>query len=156
MPNNEEFIKLAEHFMKVNNQISHIQKKPISFPNHMKLNTGAVHLIEAIGTYPSFNTTMLAEHLGVTKGAISQQISNLEQKKLIQKLEINSNKKERYFLLTDKGKEIFNYHETIHKDLYTNVMNDLDELTHNDLLVIHTILNRLSISMLNYQKEWRS
>lgn len=93
MPNNEEFIKLAEHFMKVNNQISHIQKKPISFPNHMKLNTGAVHLIEAIGTYPSFNTTMLAELLGVTKGAISQQISNLEQKKLIQKLEINSNKK---------------------------------------------------------------
>ena len=37
-----------------------------------------IHLIDVIGNYPETSITELADRLGVTKGAVSQQIPTLE------------------------------------------------------------------------------
>ncbi|BDP57661.1 hypothetical protein EfmJHP36_21400 [Enterococcus faecium] len=78
-----QFNQVIEEFIKVNNLMTHIQKRPIRITNDLKLSTSMIHLIDVIGNYPETSITELADRLGVTKGAVSQQIPTLEKMNLI-------------------------------------------------------------------------
>ncbi|MBO0439453.1 MarR family winged helix-turn-helix transcriptional regulator [Candidatus Enterococcus ikei] len=153
MEENQYFQQLLESFIRVNNELSDVQKLPIMFPNGIRLNTGAVHLIEAIGRYPNMNTTKLATILGITKGAISQQIPRLEKLGLIMKHKDEKNRKEIFFTLTDLGNQIFLYHEKLHEELYSSLIKDLNELTETEIKTLSNMLNRISTSITDYQQK---
>lgn len=152
---NEDFNLLVENFLKVNNKITQIQRIPLSFTNDIKLSTNALHLIEAIGKYPNSNPTELAQILGVTKGAISQQIPRLEKQGLIKKKKLESNKKEILLSLTEAGLEIFRLHENMHLKLYKDIQKDLENLTSVDLELINSVLEKISSSINQYQEEYK-
>ena len=151
MTTQHEFSELIEQFIRVNNELTQIQKKPIVFPGDITLNTGAVHLIEAIGKHPLSNTTQLATILGLTKGAISQHMPRLEKQGLITKTKKENNKKETYFSLTDKGSRIYDYHTVLHNELYTHLMTDLMVFSPQEITLIKQMLHRISTSITEYQ-----
>lgn len=153
--NGNEFMKLVENFLKVNNELTQIQKVPIKFPNGMVLTTSSVHLIEAIGQHPNTNLTELADILGVTKGSLSQQIPKLITNNLITKYRNGENKKNYYFCLTELGQEIVDYHKQLHRKLYTSLLADMNELKIEDAQVINNMYTRISESIKTYQKELR-
>lgn len=62
------------------------------------------HCIDYIGRLELPNVTKIAEHMGMTRGAISKMTKKLLAKGLIEKYTLESNKKEVYFKLTDLGK----------------------------------------------------
>ncbi|MED1420640.1 MarR family transcriptional regulator [Bacillus smithii] len=75
-----------------------------------------VHCIEYIGRNVDSNVTKLAESLYMTRGAISKMTKKLIEKGLIESYQKPDNKKEIYFRLTEKGKEIYKIHEELHKE----------------------------------------
>lgn len=74
-----------------------------------------VHAIEYIGKHTDPNVTRLAEAFYMTRGAISKITKKLLDKGLIESYQSPENKKEIYFKLTPKGREIFDVHENLHR-----------------------------------------
>lgn len=75
-----------------------------------------VHYIEYIGKNAESNVTKLAECFYMTRGAISKMTKKLIQKGVIESYQKPDNKKEIYFKLTKKGREIYKVHEELHKE----------------------------------------
>lgn len=73
------------------------------------------HCIDFIGRLELPNVTKVAEHMGMTRGAISKMTKKLLAKGLIEKYTLETNKKEIYFRLTEQGKELFDEHDKRHK-----------------------------------------
>ncbi|WP_033165314.1 MarR family transcriptional regulator [Clostridium sp. KNHs205] len=113
-----DLISVMEAFMAVNNKIYQIKDESITFSNGIKLKTGAIHLVEAIGNHPLSNVTTLATKLGVTKGAVSQQISKLMKKGLVSATRRPENQKDIVLQLLPAGNVIFHEHAQAHEELY--------------------------------------
>lgn len=73
------------------------------------------HCIDFIGRLELPNVTKVAEHMGMTRGAISKMTKKLLTKGLIEKYTLESNKKEVYFRLTEQGKLLFEEHDKRHR-----------------------------------------
>lgn len=73
------------------------------------------HCIDHIGRIELPNVTKVAEHMGMTRGAISKMTKKLLAKGLIEKYTLESNKKEVYFKLTELGELLFQEHAKRHK-----------------------------------------
>ncbi len=73
------------------------------------------HCIDYIGRLELPNVTKIAEHMQMTRGAISKMTKKLLTKGLIEKYTLETNKKEVYFKLTEQGMLLFKEHEKRHK-----------------------------------------
>lgn len=87
-----------------------------SFGTGVLMHTKEIHTIQAVGRHPGVNVTKLAEHTGVTKGAVSQTINRLVRKGLVRKTHAPGNDKEVILELTDLGQIGFQNHEKFHMD----------------------------------------
>lgn len=114
----KNFIRMMEAFMAVNNKIYQVKGESITFSNGIELKTGAIHLVEAIGNHPFSNVTTLATKLGVTKGAVSQQIPKLLEKGLIYKTHKSDNQKDIVLQLLPAGEVVYREHAQAHEELY--------------------------------------
>ncbi len=77
-----------------------------------------IHTIQAIGQHPRINVTALAEHMGLTKGAVSQTIAKLVRKGLVRKTRPYDNAREVILELTDLGWIGFQNHEQFHMHMF--------------------------------------
>ncbi len=73
------------------------------------------HCIDYIGRLELPNVTKVAEHMGMTRGAISKMTKKLLAKGLIEKYTLETNRKEIYFRLTEEGKLLFEEHAKRHR-----------------------------------------
>jgi DNA-binding MarR family transcriptional regulator len=84
------------------------------FGTGVPLYRAEIHTIRAIGSNPAVNVTKLAEHMGVTKGAVSQTVNKLVRKGLVRKTRAPGNAKEVLLELTDLGLTGLHNHERFH------------------------------------------
>ena len=70
---------------------------------------------QCLDEYGYSNVTKVAEHMGMTRGAISKMTRKLLAKGLIEKYTLETNKKEVYFKLTDQGRLLFDEHAKRHQ-----------------------------------------
>ena len=89
-------LKLAESFQNDNFQI---------------YTSSEISCIEYIGNNVDSNVTRLAESSYMTRSALSKMTKKLIKKGIIERYQKPENKKEIYFRLTEKGKEIYTIHE---------------------------------------------
>lgn len=108
---------MIESFLRILHIYAAIQKKPKDFGTGDLLFVGEIHTIAAIGRNPEINITHLAEVTGVTKGAISQIVKRLLNKRYIARYN-NKNNKEVNLRLSDKGYVIFREHEAFEKEMF--------------------------------------
>ncbi len=107
---------ISEALLRVLNKALANQRKPRSYGLKEKLFPAEVHMVMLIGQYPSAGVTELAEKAGITKGAVSQMIQRLVNKRLIRK-QISSESARRVDLeLTNRGKVAFYSHERLHEE----------------------------------------
>lgn len=93
-----------------------------------------VHMIEIIGSHKSITTTKLAQVLSITKGAVSQVTRKLSEKNMIVKEPSKEKTNEVSISLTTKGKNVFEYHQDMHKEMLVKldlILNDLPEESKN-------------------------
>lgn len=123
-----------------------LEKSPLNIGIGDRLNAAQVHMIEAIGKGYGKTVTALSGYFMVTKGAVSQIISRLNQKGYVVKNKRKGNDKEIILELTDKGWMAFRLHEKYNEytvaelrqlrekysraeiQAFLNILNDIDHM----------------------------
>lgn len=94
------------------------EKKPQVFEGDITLNQPEIHTITLIGESEGINLTMLAAKRGITKGAASQMIYKLVDKKLVEKRVSPDSDSEINLFLTEKGMRIAESHRKTHEAMW--------------------------------------
>ena len=89
------------------------------------------------------NATMIAENIGVTKGAISQTLSRLEKKGIVTKVKDPYNKNELVLSFTAKGEKALGYILALHKKFQERHNTALAEFLDRDKEIIMRYLSKL-------------
>ena len=111
--------------MRIINHYNSFANKARNYGTDETLYPSEIHLIDAIGLDGNKTTTALASSLGITKGGISQTMSKLANKGMIEKSE-GDGINEVYISLSKKGEKAYQGHLKMHEPLITK-MNSLTE-----------------------------
>lgn len=87
------------------NQLIFLEKKYIFKYKDISLHPSEIHLMLLVAEGCASNATIMSEKLGITKGAVSQTISRLERKNILNKIKDSNNKNELTLKFTLFGKE---------------------------------------------------
>ena len=115
------FKELMNILDKMAAKIESMHSPPLDYGTGVPLYRTEIHTIQAIGKNPGINVSRLAEHMSVTKGAISQTVSKLARKRLVRKTYAEDNVKEVLLELTDLGLTGYHGHEQFHMELFNTV-----------------------------------
>lgn len=77
-------------------------------------NYSEIHTIAAIGDLTEPNVTEIANHMNVTRGAISKITKKLLEQKLIEAYQLPGNKQKIFFRLTSTGQFLYDEHQKRH------------------------------------------
>ena len=120
------------------------EKIPRDYGTDMKLYNSEIDFINTIDAHPNQNATELAKLLNVTRGAISQLGNKLEEKGLVERTSSDSNKKEKYFGLTDLGKNIVIKHHEYHSEANDEICKYLSALKYDERIAIIEFLEMIA------------
>ena len=112
-----------------------------------------IHTIRAIGENEGINMTALAELMGVTKGAESQTIKKLVEKKLVERTPALDDAREVLLGLTDLGWTGFYHHEQFHMEMYDTLYEYFGDAVKTRLEAFNRILGELNELLDMYQQR---
>lgn len=112
-----------------------------------------IHTIDIIGNLDDVNGVLIASKLEMTRGAISKIISKLNKKNVVDKYQLDDNKKEIYYKLTDYGKEIYNKHKVAHSDWENRELEFFNKLDKNEKETVNNFLVKYNDYLSNLIKE---
>ncbi|GED50477.1 MarR family transcriptional regulator [Carnobacterium maltaromaticum] len=134
--NKEEQIKVG--FRELYDKMSWLNRRKME--DSLKGYTSSeVHCMEYIEKNKDSNVTKLADSFYMTRGAISKLTKKLIKKELIESYQKSDNKKEIYFRLTEKGREVYDIHEKLH-----------NEFSERDKVVFEQVTDEQFNSMLQF------
>ena len=119
------------------------KKRPKDYGNTILLYHGEVMFLEMVARYPQENVSGISARLGITKGAVTQMYSKLSQKGLIEIVKKDDNKKEKYFRLTEPGKESVKGHQAFHEQANHKICAYFAKLDREQTKVIYEFLDQL-------------
>ncbi|WP_297439166.1 MarR family transcriptional regulator [uncultured Clostridium sp.] len=132
----EELIIVFQNFSEINSK--HYDK------NYDNLNMNEVHTIDFIGKNENSNLKAITQGLGITKGAVTKITKRLEMRELISFYRKEDNKKEKYFRLEAKGKEVYEKHLELHKKAFDRDKKVFNNYNETEKIVIDRFLKDLS------------
>ncbi|MEN8246616.1 MAG: MarR family winged helix-turn-helix transcriptional regulator, partial [Thermodesulfobacteriota bacterium] len=95
-----------------------LEKMPRRFGTEEPLSSREIHIIEVSGDHGEIlSVTDLAGLLGITKGAVSQNLKKMEKKGLTTKIEDPQNSSRSIVKLTSKGKTAYYAHKDWHETM---------------------------------------
>lgn len=110
-------------------------------------NITAVHVIDCIGRNEPINSTAIAGKMELSKASITKIGGKLLADGLVERMQLNDNKKESYFRLTPQGKKIFDLHERIHANEAERLNRFLGKYSAGELKIIGSFLKDYSAEM---------
>lgn len=121
-----------------------INRKAFDFGIGMELYPAEIHMLTAVDMRGSTGVTELAEDLGVTKGAVSQQISKLVNKGLLTKESDPDNRSRVRIMTTEKGHEASDNHLDFHREhdrRFLEYLGTLDEHSYATVMKLGKEMN---------------
>lgn len=104
-----------------------------------------LHMIALINENPTeANNTFLAEHLGISKPAITKAVSSLIKDEVVMPKQKENNQKSVYYTLTNSGKQLSILHNQVHQVAKNRYNQLLDQFTDDESKIIVTFLNAWS------------
>lgn len=95
---------------------SQLEQMKRSYGTGMLFSRAEIHTVAAIGDFNNINITTLSRNLGITKGAASQMVYKLVDKKLVEKKISPNSDSEVVLTLTEEGKRAYQGHKAFHED----------------------------------------
>lgn len=120
-----------------------IDKITRNFGTDMPIYHSEIHMISSIAKHPGIHIGGLADHLGITKGAVSEVVKKLERKKLVIKETDKHNLSKLSIFLTEKGKTAYKNHMKYHEIIDKIVEDELKNASNNDVRFLNTFLKGL-------------
>lgn len=108
-------------------QLRRLERQPHTFGSAGPLTPSEIHTIEAIGSEGTVLMSELAGRLAITKGAVTQLITRLEAKELVERSPHPTDSRVTLISLTEKGKEANAAHEEVHLRFYDQLRTQLSE-----------------------------
>ena len=102
-----------------------------------------IHLLLLIDARPELNATGLAEHSGLTKGAVSQTLTRLERKGVLIKARGATSRNELLLGITSRGRKILTHFRGVQEDVRSHYDQILASFDASELDVIGRFLSRL-------------
>jgi DNA-binding MarR family transcriptional regulator len=102
-----------------------------------------IHTLEAINSYKEANISTLAGYMGVTVGAVWQTARKLKEKGLIEQYQLQNNRKDVFFYLTDLGRTACEGHIKYHKSLNPEFSDFVDGLSEHETKIIMQFLDEI-------------
>lgn len=106
-------------------------------------NITSVHVIDCIGDYEPINHTGIVEKMGLSKAGINKICSKLLEMGFIMRSQLNNNRKEIYFTLTDKGRHVYHLHKELHKEKEERFYQFIESYSEAELQTIGKFMNDL-------------
>lgn len=136
MTGGPDLLKISEVWIRVLNKIDAHEKCPKDFGTGDLLHCSEIHTVMAIGKNPDINLTSLSRLLGISKSAISQMVSKLARKDLVEKHREMENDKEVLLRLSPRGTIAYLGHEQHHAKIYARMHRNIGDLTNGQFALI--------------------
>jgi len=143
MTSRSDMLKISEVWIRILNKIDADEKCPKDFGSGDLLHCSEIHTIMAIGKNPDINITNLSRNLGISKSAISQMISKLERKNLVEKHRDPDNDKEILIRLSPRGIIAFLGHEQHHAKIFALMHQKLGDINGEQFALIIRFLSAI-------------
>jgi DNA-binding MarR family transcriptional regulator len=140
-------VALASQAFWVIHRISFIEKNKVFPFGDLKLYPSEIHLMLWIDDIQASNATEIASQLGVTKGAISQTISRLAKKGLIQKTKDPFNKNEITLTYPPLGQEALGQYRSLRALVQQRFAHYFSSLSESDRQAIAGFLSHLEATL---------
>jgi DNA-binding MarR family transcriptional regulator len=128
--------KLMESFIRMVNKYNAMEKHTISYGTKHEFYHSERHMLDLFGDNPELNITELAQHTGVTKGAISQVVSKLEDKGAVHRYKEDGNEKDVLVGLTEKGKEIYEHRKKINDEIVSQLQSGMKDYSDENVICL--------------------
>lgn len=99
-------------------------------------NLSTIHVLDCIGNHEPINHSAIADKLKLSKASITKISKKLLALSLINRTQLNDNRKEVYFRLTPHGKQLFEMHRTLHEAEEQRFIGFLDSYSDSELQTI--------------------
>lgn len=96
-------------------------------------NMTSIHVIDCIGNHEPINHTAIADKMNLSKASITKISVKLLEEGCIKRSQLNDNKKEIYFSLTPKGRQLFDVHARMHEIIEQRFIGSLTDFTEPEL-----------------------
>ncbi len=142
--------EINEKLYSILNLAQQLESQPKRFGTDVLLTGTDIHLIEIIGDNYGHSVTDIARIAGVTKGAVSQKLKQLEKKGLVIKQQDPDNLSRSMVALSSKGKSAYFAHKHWHEtrdggfnEYYKTLSNDKRDNIIEFLTKMESLLARL-------------
>jgi DNA-binding MarR family transcriptional regulator len=143
---NGELQNLIDLFLKILHLYSLISRKPKDYGTGDLLYFTEIHTIKMVAGNKEINMTQLADIMGVTKGAISQTIRKLANKKMVVKTNMN-NRKEVNLKLSEKGRIVLKAQESFQNEIFTFAGMLYEKATQEDRDIVRRLFLAIADNM---------
>ncbi|MBL6008074.1 MarR family transcriptional regulator [Bacillus halotolerans] len=107
-------------------------------------NMTSIHVIDCIGQHEPINNTGIAKKMNLSKANVTKISTKLIKEEFINRYQLSDNKKEVYFKLTRKGRQIFDLHEKLHKKKELAFYQFLDSFSQDEQNAVLKFLEQLT------------
>lgn len=146
------YLKFLEQYYRISNTIIRFQNIPLSFNGSIPLRPASIHLIDEIQNHPDANMTEIAQNLGITKGAVSQMVKELEGKGLVKRQRSDRDGRAMHFKLTRAGEKVYDGHAAFFNDLYERVEKKLESYSVDEVAHFEEIVSIIEDMFRHYRK----
>ncbi|MBV5122056.1 MarR family transcriptional regulator [Bacillus halotolerans] len=112
--------------------------------NDVPKNMTSIHVIDCIGQHEPINNTGIAKKMNLSKANVTKISTKLIKEEFINHYQLSDNKKEVYFKLTRKGRQIFDLHEKLHKKKELAFYQFLDSFSQDEQNAVLKFLEQLT------------
>ena len=140
---NKDKLKIHGKFQSIMRLSKELDKTPKKFGIDQLLSHSEIHLIEIIGDNEGLSVTDISKHLNITKGAVSQSLKRLENKKLSTKKTDPDNLSRSIVMLTSKGFSAYYAHKHWHETMDGGFARYMEDLNQTNLTIIINFLERV-------------
>ena len=134
---------IAAQIMRVINKFILLEKKSVLEYRGIRLFPSEIHLMAVIDEDQATNATVMANKLGITKGAVSQTFSRLEKKGILTKIKDPYKKNELTAYFTKLGKGALKEHRKLRAVFQAEYEQYFSSLSANDRNVIQNFLSHM-------------
>ncbi|MFP4977795.1 MarR family transcriptional regulator [Paenibacillus sp. CN-4] len=106
-------------------------------------NITSVHVIDCIGDYEPINHTGIVKKMDLSKASITNICSKLMETDFIMRSQLNNNRKEIYFSLTDKGRRVYHLHKKLHQEKEESFYRFIESYSEAELQTIGKFISDL-------------
>jgi DNA-binding MarR family transcriptional regulator len=143
MTADQDMRKVSEQWIRILNKMDADEKCPKDFGSGDLLHCSEIHTIMMIGKNKDINPASLSLLLGISRSAISQMISRLVQKNLVEKHRDPNNDKEILLRLSPRGTIAYLGHEQHHAKIFARMHRNLGDLTDEQFALILRFLSAM-------------